>query len=351
MNNRKINILFTIPNFKTAGSQQVVLSLFENLNNTLFKPFVCVESYPEQIPEIIPEERRLIFRFTGLGPGDFRKFRKLLKANQIDIVHSWDYKSNYTEALATRFSNVKYLYTKKNNSWNKRWFLKSLISHHIAYDNPLMEKRFFKSFFLKNKITFIPHGVDLNRFLRKKKIQKDIKNLICVGNINKNKNQLYILKSLKELPKDIILHLYGNENQTYKKELLEYINTHHLTDQVVFNGYVSNTKLPSILHKMDVFVLASVNEGLPVSLLEAMASGLLVLSSDSGGGSKYILGEERIFDITDKNSLKNKLQNLMTLEEEEIKNEIEKNFLRIKDEFTVEREVELYQKLYNALLK
>src|SRR5699024_4109787 len=154
-------------------------------------------------------------------------------------------------------------------------------------------------------------------------------------NINKNKNQLYILKSLKELPKDIILHLYGNENQTYKKELLEYINTHHLTDQVVFNGYVSNTKLPSILHKMDVFVLASVNEGLPVSLLEAVASGLLVLSSDSGGGSKYILGEERIFDITDKNSLKNKLQNLMTLEEEEIKNEIEKNFLRIKDEFTV----------------
>src|SRR5699024_6837847 len=149
-----------------------------------------------------------------------------------------------------------------------------------------------KSFFLKNKITFIPHGVDLNRFLRKKKIQKDIKNLICVGNINKNKNQLYILKSLKELPKDIILHLYGNENQTYKNELLEYINSHHLTDQVVFNGYVSNTKLPSILHKMDVFVLASVNEGLPVSLLEAMASGLLVLSSDSGGGSKYILGEE-----------------------------------------------------------
>jgi hypothetical protein len=47
MPNTKIKVLYTIPNFKTAGSQYVVLSLFKHIDTSKFEPFVAVEKFPE----------------------------------------------------------------------------------------------------------------------------------------------------------------------------------------------------------------------------------------------------------------------------------------------------------------
>src|SRR5690554_5089199 len=100
----KTKILYTIPNFKTAGSQYVLLSLIERMDKTFFDPFVCIENYPELVPDSIPAHRQLLFRWSGKKLRDIWNFQRLLKKHKIDIVHSWDYKSNYSEALATRFA-------------------------------------------------------------------------------------------------------------------------------------------------------------------------------------------------------------------------------------------------------
>src|SRR5690606_14763835 len=293
---RKIRILFTIPNFKTAGSQYVVLSLFKRINRELFDPYICVENFPEFFPAEIPEDKRLLFKWKGNAVKDVLQFRKFLMEHKIDVLHSWDYKSNYLEPLASRLSGVRYIYTKKNNAWSKRWFLKSFLSSHIAYDNPVMADRFFKSPRLSRKITFIPHGVNTDLFTRsKKRIEEKNLIIVCAGNINENKNQILLLKALLKLRQEVKLDLYGKEDAEYRKKMDSFISAHNLEDRVAFKGYLENMKLPEALQESDLFILPSFNEGFPVSLLEAMACGIPVLCSDSGGGSRYILEDRYIF--------------------------------------------------------
>ncbi len=349
--NKKIRVLFTIPNFMTAGSQYVVLSLFKRINKDVFDPFICIEKFAESIPMEIPEDRRLVFRFDQTSLRILWEFKKLLHKNKIDIVHSWDYKSNYLEAFATRVAGVKYLYTKKNNSWSKRWKLKSVLSNHIAYDNPEMKERFFDSALFKNKISFIPHGVDTEVFKPLPRKPHNNFNLVCIGNINANKNQLFLIKSLPLLPENVVLHLYGKEDKEYIKKLETYINDNDLKSRVCFHGYVKNENIPEVLRKMDVFVLPSINEGLPVSILEAMACGIPVLSSDSGGGTRYLLGSADIFSLDDPKELSNKINKFQKMKNSEREVIIQKENNNALGQHTIEKEIITYENMYKEIIR
>lgn len=349
MDKRK-RILYTIPNFKTAGSQYVLLSLHRNIDTTVFDPFVCVEKFPEMIPKDISKKKSLLFEWKGNKYSNIKNFSSFLKKNKIEIVHSWDYKSNYWEALGCRIAGVKYIYTKKNNSWSKRWLLKSWLSTHIAYDNPEMKERFFNSIFLKNKVTFIPHGVDTSIFKPLEKKSYHTFNIGCIGNINENKNQLFVVKALKKLPEKIVLHLYGNEEKKYRQKLTQYIQSENLQERVIFHGFVRNMELPEVFRTLDLCILPSKQEGLPVSILEAMACGIPVLSSDSGGGARYLLESENIFSLNNINELIEKIQYYYTQQDMVIKNRQAMDMIKIRTAHTLELEVQAYENLYKNLL-
>ncbi|HLT42897.1 MAG TPA: hypothetical protein VKZ95_09350, partial [Sphingobacteriaceae bacterium] len=74
----KIKILYTIPNFKTAGSQYVLLSLFRNIDRDIFHPYICIEKFPEAIPNDILDNEWIQFTWTGKKASDILKFRKIL---------------------------------------------------------------------------------------------------------------------------------------------------------------------------------------------------------------------------------------------------------------------------------
>ncbi|MBA82964.1 glycosyltransferase family 4 protein [Leeuwenhoekiella sp.] len=344
---KQIKILYTIPNFKTAGSQYVLLSLLRKIDENVFDPYVCVEKFPESVPEDILEEKRLLFERTGNKIQDILNFRRLLKKNKIAIVHSWDYKSNYLEALTAKLAGVKYVYTKKNNGWSRRWRLKSFFSSHIVYDNPEMKERFFGSLIFKNRLSFIPHGVDTDIFKPITAVPHENFNIVCIGNIGANKNQLFLIEALKYLPSKVVLHLYGKEDKNYRKELDGYIADNNLNSRIFFNGFVDNRDIPEVLSNMDLFVLPSLNEGLPVSILEALSCGVPVLSSDSGGGAKFILekGGGYLFDLETPESLIKHLKRLVQSPNElaSLAKEGRKNIVT---NFSIQNELAAYEKLY-----
>lgn len=77
-----------------------------------------------------------------------------------------------------------------------------------------------------------------------------------------------------------ILEIGGNKMEA---ELTEAIHNLQLDDCVHFNGFVSGEKKTGLLRRTDVFVLPSYNEGLPISILEAMSYGCAILSTPVGG--------------------------------------------------------------------
>ena len=349
---KKANILFTIPNFKTAGSQFVLLSIYKMLNRDFFQPFVLVEKFPEIFPEMIPENERLFIEQEGSNLKSIKSLSKLLRNKKIDILHSWDYKSNSIEALACRKTGVKYIYTKKNNAWSKRWRIKSFLSHHIAYNNPEMLSRFFSNTLLKRKTSFVPHGVDTDVF--KHKIEKISGNhfvIGCVGNVNDNKNQLFVIKALAKLPLNVHFEVYGNEEVEYKKQLIHFIKEYSLAKRVTFHGFLENNKMPSVLSSFDVLVLASKNEGLPLCLIEAMACGVPILSSDSGGGARYIVGNnEGGFVYQNEAEFVEKVQEMVDNENGILKQLSEGGQRRVAEKFSLKEEVKMYQEIYRKLV-
>lgn len=350
MSLKPIRILYTIPNFKTAGSQNVLLSILRGLDLERFQVFLAVEKFPEHIPDDIPALNQIHIQYTGKLLKDVTRFSKILKIHSIDICHSWDYKSTSVEVLACRLTGVKYLYTKKNNAWSKRWLLKSMLASHIAYDNPEMKPRFFNANYLKSKITFIPHGVDLNKFGVEENQTDDVFNLCCIGNIVANKNQKQIIEALVNLPNNVHLNLYGKEDEAYKDQLVHFIEENHLQKRVSFKGFVRNDDIPQVLSQQHVFVLASMQEGLPVSILEALACGVPVLSSNSGGGAKYILKVDKggfIFNST--KELVEKIE--MLLNDKELYSKLKQEAIEnVNSRFSLIKEIDAYKKLYLKLV-
>lgn len=128
-------------------------------------------------------------------------------------------------------------------------------------------------------------GVDIQRFaecradrssVRKEiGIPEDAYVMITVGELIRRKNHWIIIKVLSHLPKEIhyVIAGAGQMEKKLKKMAVDY----GVSDRVHFLNYRSDT--PELYKSSDLFVLPSRQEGLPVALMEAMASGLPSVAS------------------------------------------------------------------------
>lgn len=141
-----------------------------------------------------------------------------------------------------------------------------------------------------NEAIIIKNGIDTKKYVYNSKIrnelrkewniQKDELVLGHIGRLDKNKNHTFILDiiaSLKKNNENVLFISVGRcENN---EDLLSKIKDLKLSDNVVFLGLRDDVN--EILQTFDMFVFPSIYEGLPVSVIEAQASGLKCLLSDT----------------------------------------------------------------------
>lgn len=109
--------------------------------------------------------------------------------------------------------------------------------------------------------------------------------LMSVGELNRNKNHSVVIKALAEL-RDKKIHYCIVGIGTLVDELMKLTKELDVGRQVHFLGYRDD--VPELLQKVDAYVLPSLREGLNVSLMEAMASGLPCICSDIRGNRDLI---------------------------------------------------------------
>ncbi len=176
-------------------------------------------------------------------------------------------------------------------------------------------------------IFLLPNSVDVaafkkakNQHLRKKYVQDD-ETFICLlsGRIDKQKNQLLLLKVLKQIKKEQAnVHIFFAGNITdkmYYKELKEYISKHSLEKNITFFSHLKpeSQELIDIYLNADVLVLPSSHEPFGIVVLEAWASSLPVIVSDVAGVCNHIENKKDalIFKNNSTESLENKLLTLI----------------------------------------
>lgn len=371
----KIKVLFTIPNFDSAGSGKALFNIADGLNKELFEPhilclhkkgayFETVEKsrIPVHVFNYLPCERplwKMLYQSFVVA----RKFRKINPA----IIHSFNYSSNYTEALSAKIAGIKWIFTKKNMSWgggSKRyWELRSFFATKIAVQNSDM----IKQFYAKSKKTFlIPRGVAATKFapsLPKEQIRNEMNTssdkriIICVANFVPVKGIELLVEAfelLKNQYPNWIVWLVGDTNNEYGMELLDLVNSKQLQDKIIFSGKKSN--VIDYLNHAEIFVLPTKDEGrregTPVAMLEAMANSKVVIGSAIPGINDQLRDfSNHLFEAANTNDLKNKLEFFMKNTMEENKN-IGQHFKNlVAAEFTIENEIRKHELLYLSILK
>ncbi len=304
MTKEPVNILFTIPNFITAGSGRALLNIVERLDRDRFAPAICVlksggrledeiraRGIPLlELPFTVPA--RPLIRLPGL----IRQAAKQFRPYGFELWHSYHYVDDYTEPLIARAAGVKaWIYTKKNMSWGGRaWRVRTALAKWVVVQNETMIEQFFAG--QRRKTRLIPRGVDGGKFhpdaLPRLKIRRqlgvraDVPLIGCVANLIPNKEQATLIRAAANVPGAYLLLAGKPLDSGYAAHLHCLCSDLGLVDRVHFLGPVED--VPALHAELDLFVLPSLNEGCPVALLEAMASGLACIAARNPGSQDII---------------------------------------------------------------
>ena len=325
--NRKIKILYTIPNFNTAGSGKVLYDLVNGLDSVRFdiaiacnhkKGFFFKEVEALDLPIYIIESTvplrpyyNLLFRI--------KPFKNFLKEHKFDIVHSWHWSSDWTEALAVRMSGAKWLYTKKAMGFNnKHWKIRSYLANFIVTINNEMQAYFPN----KKQQALIPLGIDTEYYDSEKvntktPITSTEFNMITVANLVPVKGIQILIKAVHKLnDKAIKLTIVGDHENDYGKEMVALRDRLEMQSQVFFLGKQLDVR--PYISASDLYVIPTLDEGrkegMPMALVEAMCMGISVLGSNITG-INFVLKdfENLLFQAGNVEALASKIQAIRSL--------------------------------------
>ena len=140
----------------------------------------------------------------------------------------------------------------------------------------------------ESKITVVPNGVDTSDFRpRARHAANAVPRVAFVGRIIPNKGPDILVRALADLARtgvafDAVIVGEGPSRRALEKEVVD----RGLGDRVKLTGHVRD--VASILGSVDVLVRPSLTEGMPLAVLEAMASGVCVVASDVEGNNDLI---------------------------------------------------------------
>ena len=290
-----MNIIQIMPDFGMAGAETMV----ENLTYCLAAEghdvlAISLFDLHTAITERI-ENRGIKIKYLGkkrgFDPSIISKMRKIIKAYQPDVIHTHRYVLPYA-FLASMGFKAKRVHTVHNVAQKEQTKVgKSINRVLFRYFNVVpvalseeIQRTIQEVYGLPdNRIPVVFNGIDLSRCIVKESYaRKDTFTVLHIGRFMDVKNHELLLRSFarfKEHHSDARLQLLGDGE--LKENMMQLAGQLNITDAVEFAGLQSNVY--PWLHSADVFVLPSKFEGMPMTLIEAMGTGLPIIASNVGG--------------------------------------------------------------------
>lgn len=331
-----IRILYLIARLNIGGPALHVISLIKHLPRNKYKTLLVsgnVSPGEGDMSYLAKEEWIKTYLISNLGReisliGDLKSYknvRRIIKRFRPDIIHTHTAKAGTIGRIEVIFFNlfrrrsdrIKVVHTFHGHifhsyfgSLRTRIFI--LVERFLAFftDRIIVispkqridicnKYKIVKS----KKVKIIPLGFDLKALeetiksqanLREKYFPHEKEDIFFVGVIGRLthiKNHYMFLDAIKYL-KDIgkvgrFRFLVIGDGEL-REDLFKYSVDLKLKNYVIFTGWIKD--IPSIYSTLDIVTLTSLNEGTPVVLIEAMAAGLPIVSTDVGGVSDLMGG-------------------------------------------------------------
>ncbi|MBS1791055.1 MAG: glycosyltransferase [Acidobacteria bacterium] len=372
MKERKIKILHVIDSLGVGGMERVLMDVANGLDLAGFQQTVCCLSRLGEMADQLRDEVRCI----DLGKGDTAdrfmplKLARVIHRERPDIVHSQSW-SGVDTALATMLTpGVKLIHSEHGRNyphWQRQPLLRRMARrgvYHladavVAISGEVRDFYCGQTGFPTERVQVISNGIDVRRMdeadargVREELgIAPDDFVFGTVARLDLTKDTITLARAfaaiaLPQRYSKLKLLVVGDGEERARLE--EFVRRMNLDCMVIFAGM--RRDVPRLLRAMDVFALSSVSEGMPLTVLEAMAARLPVVATNVGalpelveeGRTGFLVPIRHAAAMSDK------------LESFQVNRQLAKTFgeaarRKVEREFSLERMLQNYAKLYESL--
>jgi glycosyltransferase involved in cell wall biosynthesis len=283
----RIRVLHVSSDSNFAGAGRYILTL---LLEPVYRDNVHVEVAAPMPGALWDELGEHNIRRTALGGGDrsidpvqLPKLCALIRSNRYQIVHTH---GSLTARIAARLvSSTRIVATKHTmgtTGGRALSLVQNLLADKIICPSRAVLNELESAGVDRRKLALVYSGIDTRAFTQQVRGQYERPIIMCSGRLEPEKGHRYLISAMPEVLSSIPsaeLWLAGEGSQ---RDSLEHL-AHEVgcAQNVRFLGF--RRDIPALLAKTTLFVLPSCEEAFGLSLLEAMASALAVVATDTGG--------------------------------------------------------------------
>lgn len=300
---KRVKIVHIIPMLSPGGAERVAVHIVSSLNRRRFEPTVIslmgrMDCELDHLLDAVGVEVRYLGKHLGFDYRMFSRVYRALKECGADIIHSHLQVLRYVFPAAALLKQRSMLHTVHNLADREiepgmRWFQRYALQHGVvpvavAEEVALSLERVYgipKCRVIANCIPTLDYAhpkTPRKEWRAREGFREDDVLFVCVARFAAQKNHALLLKAFAQGPAaDQRAHLVLIGDGVLRPQLETQAGSLGVSDRVHFLGVRAD--VPDALGAMDVFALSSDFEGNPLSVMEAMASGLPIVSTEAGG--------------------------------------------------------------------
>jgi len=367
-----LKVLHLINYLGNGGTEVYIQSLAKKLHNKKCK-FYIAYSEGEMGRQMFQELGIDLINLKMQNPFDLRAAKELkdiCKDLSIDVIHTHFLRENYISILSKLFGNspkvintrhMLFENTKTAILLNKLFTRKN---DHIIAVSESVKDQLISEGIPEDKIKLIYTGIDLDEwrsqsdlsFRKEFKISEDELIITSVSRFSKEKGHDFFLESIKLMEdyikeKDLAIGKYRFVlvgDGRYFDSMKEKAKELGLEDRVIFTGFRRDIK--NILKSSDIFVSHSSNEAFGISILEAIAAMIPVITTNSGGTREIINPDYKngiLIQFGDREEMALSIVKLM--QDKSLRQQLSKRaYELVEDKFSLDKTAEFTYNLYEV---
>lgn len=371
----KIKIAYILPMFAIGGAERIVVDLIKNIDKNKFDIIlVCLRDNEARLSYWKEELERAGIRIKMMSVDDGHFLHYFLRVLQIfklayflrkektDIVHTHLMSADVIGFLAAKIARIKVIISTEHNEALVPGVIKRSIkkitnkffTRLVAVSDAVKEAAIKLSGAPRKNTIVIRNGIEIDKYLFPDRDYDRAGKIVigAMGRLTRQKGfDLLVAAAAKIKSDNFIINIAGDRD--FHEDLRE-----DLENQIVASGLSEKIKLVGLqknadvfYRQLDIFIMSSRWEGLPVVLLEAGLSGLPVVVPDIGGIAEVIKNKETglIYKKKDVDAMAKSLEFLINNrpERERLGNNLR---VEITKNFSVKKMAKEHERLYLELM-
>ncbi|MEH7086684.1 glycosyltransferase [Neobacillus drentensis] len=330
----KKKILFVIPSLEGGGAERVIVNLLRNIDRTKFNVnFIAINLQGPYVKDLPNDINIIDLKKTRARYSIFKLIKEINKIKPDSILTTLGFINILLIIIKPFLFGKPRIVIREANTVSKNFsgtsnLKKSIYKSIYSYLYPKADVIIAQSEGMKNdlinflslppnKIKRIYNPIDINTIISKSKefnpfMHNGVQNIVSIGRLTYQKGFDILIEAFK-----VVVDHNPNTKLTIlgegplKKELLDLADNLGIINNINFEGFKENPY--PYLSNSDVFVLSSRWEGFPNVLLEALACGSNIVSTNCKSGPSEIIGDNKYGLLVEEENAELLAQNIINM--------------------------------------